>query len=343
MMRATLLFMALLAAVSQTGWEPDGAAHKLVLRGKSEHTGAMAFSPDGRRFAAADGKEIVIWDTENARELMRLRAVNVIKRVRDGVTALAFNADGTLIASGNYNGVLKVWDTATGKERLSIKAQDPVIALGFDADNKSLISISGPDLWAVPTYEINVRDLSTGKETRTIRGQGASFGFQGLSLSPNGRLVAAVSFSEGLTIWDVTTGRKRYTFDEPIYGMPVFTPDSNSFATFVSGEAIIVWEAATGKAMRSLKLPSKDHYARGLAFSPDGKHLSAIVGRIGTLDHTPETSALHVWEVASGKEILRKEIKGRVGRSVFSRDGNRRALNNGEGYIRISTKPKARQ
>ena len=345
MVRATLVFMALLAAVSQGGgqfWQTGGATNKLVLRGKSGTAGSMAFSPNGRRFAAADEKEIVIWDTDNAKEIMRLQAVKEIKRARDGVTALAFNADGTLLACGNYDGGLKVWDAATGKVRLSIECQNPVIAVGFHADAKSLVSIAGPDLWAVPTYEINVWDLRTGKATRSMRGQGASFGFKGLSLSPNGRVTAAVSYGERLTIWDVTTGREQYTLEERIHGAPVFSPDSNSFATFVSGEAIIAWNVATGKAMRSLKLPSKDHYPREFAFSPDGKYLSAVVAHNRILDPTNgarETSALHVWEIASGKETQRKDIDGRVGFSVFSSDGNRRALNNGDRTIRISTQP----
>ena len=44
-------------------------------------------------------------------------------------------------------------------------------------------------------------------------------------MSPNGRVTAAVSYGERLTIWDVTTGREQYTLEERIHGAPVFSPD----------------------------------------------------------------------------------------------------------------------
>jgi WD40 repeat protein len=72
-----------------------------------------------------------------------------------------------------------------------------------------------------------------------------------------------------------------------------------------------LWDAATGKALRTLKVPGT--LVSGLAFSTDGKFLAAGCD-----------SAIHLWEVGTGKPVRRFAGHGAYSLSVaFSRDGRR--------------------
>jgi WD40 repeat protein len=61
-----------------------------------------------------------------------------------------------------------------------------------------------------------------------------------------------------------------------------------------------------------------------LAFSPDGRILASVskTHRAGA-DDAPDDDAIHLWDVATGREVLRLEPKDARARSLsFSADGN---------------------
>jgi tetratricopeptide (TPR) repeat protein len=56
---------------------------------------------------------------------------------------VAFSPDGGRLASGSHDKTVKVWETATGKEVLALKAHDgPVTCVAFSPDGKRLASAS---------------------------------------------------------------------------------------------------------------------------------------------------------------------------------------------------------
>ncbi|MDE0483011.1 MAG: hypothetical protein OXI67_10570 [Candidatus Poribacteria bacterium] len=66
----------------------------------------IAFSPDGTMYAVADVKGITLWSVENITPIALLRG----KGLFASVSIIAFSADGSMIAGGNYDGVLRLWD-----------------------------------------------------------------------------------------------------------------------------------------------------------------------------------------------------------------------------------------
>jgi len=73
--------------------------------------GHAAFSPDGKRLAAAmSDKTVRLWDTATGKALLTLRGHT--GRVR----AVAFSLDGRWLASGGEGGVVRLWDTAAEKD-----------------------------------------------------------------------------------------------------------------------------------------------------------------------------------------------------------------------------------
>ena len=78
------------------------------------------------------------------------------------ITAAAFNADGSRLATGDSTGNVIVWDTITGHELLTFPAHiNQVMALSFAPDDRSLAT-GGSDLvlriWQGSKEGLGVRD-----------------------------------------------------------------------------------------------------------------------------------------------------------------------------------------
>ena len=74
------------------------------------------------------------------------------------VVAVAYSPDGKTLASASYDGTLKLWDVAGGKERATLKGHtDAVLCVAFSPDGKALAS-AGYDttvrLWDPAIHEL---------------------------------------------------------------------------------------------------------------------------------------------------------------------------------------------
>jgi serine/threonine protein kinase/WD40 repeat protein len=98
--------------------------------GRSSPGSLMAFSPDGTRLAAPSRflfpqapSEVLIWEIPSSKELFRLKGHSA------SVVNIAFSPDGKRIATA-ASGEVKLWDSATGKELLSLKVAEGPLRTG---------------------------------------------------------------------------------------------------------------------------------------------------------------------------------------------------------------------
>ena len=88
-------------------WDAGTARLRAVLRGEVP---AGAVSPNGPRLAyAAPGNTIKLWDPASGQDICTLLGHTA------PVHCLCFNADGTVLATGDANGTVRLWATARGE------------------------------------------------------------------------------------------------------------------------------------------------------------------------------------------------------------------------------------
>ena len=99
-------------------------------------TGVVQFSPDGRLLAATpDG--VTLWRTEDWQRVGQLHAKG---RTPDGL-GIAFSPDSRVLAVGQVNGILGLFDPLTGKEWAHLSSRDlsVVSTMAFSPDQRWLV------------------------------------------------------------------------------------------------------------------------------------------------------------------------------------------------------------
>jgi RNA polymerase sigma factor (sigma-70 family) len=281
----------------------------------------LAFSPDGKLLAAVGSSAAVqVWDLATGRPALGRSAGH-----DDAVTDLAFSADGRALASAGADRTIRLWNLGTGKERLVLAGHGgAVLGLAFSPDGSTLASAdqdSGIRLW----------DTSAGREVRRIqaveRTAGIYFGISPLAFTPDGKTLLSWGDDRRLHHWDVATGKELRRPEPVLAGLPpapegrpqvippfkeqvvgvAFGPDAR-VAAVAAGSSLYLVDAATGRLLFKLPEPNAP---RRLAFSPDGQLLLS-----GGWD-----KAVRLWEVATGKEVLRIGGLDYVNAVAFAPDG----------------------
>ena len=295
---------------------------------------AVAFSPNGKFLASADGDGYVrLWDTATDKPAGQpLPVAPQPPGTRVGLGALAFSPDGKLLASA-AGGSMRLWDTATDKpagQPLPATPGSGVYGVAFSPDGKLLASGDSDGY-------VQLWDTATGKQIGTPLPSGPSsdLGVFGVAFSPDGKLLASTDGLGFVRIWDTATGKPAGkplpAGNEPI-GL-AFSPDGRLLAVASFDGYVRLLDTATGKPDgRPLPAdPAAGVY--GVAFSPDGKLLASADG----------DGYVQLWGTATGKHIGQplpadpQPTDQTVGVSgvAFSPDGGLLASANLDGYVQL--------
>jgi WD40 repeat protein len=245
-------------------------------------------SPDGRRVAAGDyAGKLVLFDAATG------LATRVLRGEGLAVTDLRWSPDGRTLAVGQVNRQstysVGLWDVRAGREvrvlHLPTKRGDPMGPLTFSPDGRHLLtSRDGLCMW----------DATTGVQRWNGKDLLAAV------LSPDGKTVAARSDDEELVLSDGASGEVRSSHkigsNQKAFMIALeFSPEGSWLATSYSDSTIRIHDPSTGNELSHFH-GSADTRPNSLAFSPDGKWL---------LITAMDDKVVRLWEVATGKELLR--------------------------------------
>ncbi|HET6772158.1 MAG TPA: BTAD domain-containing putative transcriptional regulator [Acidimicrobiales bacterium] len=279
--------------------------------------GAVAWSPDGTRFAAADPDgAVVIHDAATG------EAVQAIAGHDEPVNGIAFSPDGALLGTTGEDGFVKLWDLETGNELHALKspAGRDALAPSFSPDG-TLFAASWWNEELVP-----ILDLASGRVVREI----ADFPSccpRSTAFDPSGTRMALALADNTAVVVDVRSGQQ--VLDLGVTGAwdAAWSPDGRSIAVESDGSARI-FDARTGQERFALV----GHRGRvnDLDWSPDST-------RVVTAS---EDGTAKVWTTTGGvaRELFTlsaQATRAGVASAVFSPDGSRVLTGDVEGRATI--------
>jgi hypothetical protein len=103
------------------------AAERITLTGHGEVARDLAFSPDGRRLAAASGQFLLVWDVAGGEVVWRHKVD------RRHFQALAFTPDGRFLAATRNDRTVRFWDTGTWSQSAAYDWEiGPLVSVAID-------------------------------------------------------------------------------------------------------------------------------------------------------------------------------------------------------------------
>ncbi|KAE8443107.1 hypothetical protein EG329_002351 [Mollisiaceae sp. DMI_Dod_QoI] len=162
------------------------------------------------------------------------------------VNAIAFSPDGSLLASGSADQMVRLWDIAKGEIRLLLDGHSGrVNSVCFSPDGKQIVS--GSD-----DMTIRVWDADTETECMVLRGHEKKV--TAVTYSPDGRLIASGSDDKTVRLWVANTEILLSTLRAHTSGINAVasSPDGQLLASGSFNDEVRLWNAKTGESLGAL-------------------------------------------------------------------------------------------
>jgi serine/threonine protein kinase len=248
-------------------WDVVSGNRIRTLWGHEGGVTSVEFSPNGDTFASGSNDGTIgIWDAQTWEKIHTLEGYG-----------MKYSPDGNIIASYSYSITYReygdqpiiLWDVHTGERISSFEVSGYV---SFNPSGDFIASWEWEEevvLWDVQTKEV----LRKFEPARSV------------SFSPDGEKVALGS-SSNVSIWNVYTGEKLYSFD----GWSLqFSPDGEMLSTY-SNDELYLWNVSTGEMLNKLD------GGWAFAFSPDGRIIASAVSR-----------RIFLWDTKTGQQLVQLE------------------------------------
>ena len=253
----------------------------------------------GSRFALEkqDLSETVIKNVDFSRASLynvNLTNVNLKESVfatkLTSVLAVAFSPNGKVLATGERDGRVRLWDVITGKELLTLRGHSNwVNSVAWSEDSQTLASGSSDKT-------VKLWNVQTGDCVRILEGHGNSV----LSVAWNGDTLASGSHDKTVKLWNVQSGYCVRTLEghSDSVRSVAWSGDNLTLASGSNDKSLKLWNVQTGHCVQTLK--GHKSAVRSVAWSGDSQTLAS-----GSDDKT-----VKLWNVQSGDCVRTLEGHG---------------------------------
>jgi WD40 repeat protein/tRNA A-37 threonylcarbamoyl transferase component Bud32 len=261
-------------------WDAITGEPRRVLRVSQSEVNSVAYTPDGATLAtAADDGLVKLWNCASGKEL------GVVSRHNGEAGAVAFSPDGKLLAVG-ADDIVEVFPGPGGQTAFAALNWRQVRLPGKRLEELAF-SPDGKLLGAAMSSRVSeggallLWDLTAPLSQAVKIEAGYLAAVHALAFARDGKMLAATN-GPALHLHQIVNGQSvaqpsfvgRQSRYQEIQGVAI-SPDSLLVATGSNDGRIILREAATGRITGLLGVPAR---LWSLAFSPDGKTLTATTG-----------------------------------------------------------------
>jgi len=255
-------------------WNIGGDSYQTIITTQAE-TQSMALSPDGRVAATGDVEgNASLWELSSGKLLTTLLQTN------SAIRSIPFSPDGKLVAIPG-GGDIYLYNPVSGE--LVRRITNP----NADENNIFYLAFSANGSMILADYKSGTArlwDVNSGQLLREFKGDDSAPYDPYFRFSPDGKMVASISWDSAQTWWNISTGEK-VNYPDNMWGPNVaFSNDSSLFAVYPD-----IWDLAK-KEIISTVGEHKDH-VNLIVFSPDDRLLLS-----GSADKTAR-----LWDIASGQ------------------------------------------
>jgi WD40 repeat protein len=266
----------------------DAATGKLVdqLRPKgASGVSSLAVRPDGKQLAVgyfggpALDTRVRLWDVEKQTE-------SVLKGHASEVIALAYNPEGSQLASGSSDGTVRIWDVAEAKEHKVLKVDRKDVTQLSWGRNEFLAAVGSDGfarIWDVETWEL----------LRTLKVPGVRI--ESVAFRADGKQLATGLADGSIAVWDDARGETPFMLRAHLGAyqnvhLLAYTRDGKRLVSAANEGVVRVWDATTPQEVRTLKLGPQES-GRASAISADGRWIAL----------SKEDKTITIWDARSGE------------------------------------------
>lgn len=256
--------------------------------------GRLTFSSDGTRLLIPGAHKFLLWDI--------VTELPVFSAEHDAqLTEVVFSPDESLIASADYDGVVRLWNAQTGEMDAQLDGYREGKAIWSVTFNREMTRLSarGNGGWMV-------WDLATGAELIAIQEREA--------LNPDNTLALILHDDEKLSLWDVNSGTEIALLDSSLNEIRsvCWRPDGRILLAADKFGAIQAWDTLSG-----------DSLFRGIGHTGPVFHLTWIPDTTRVLS-TSVDGRIALWDASTGEQIAVHDGRiGPLGPGHLSPDGTK--------------------